>query len=315
MGTPQIAAHCLNELVENNYNVVGVITSPDKPAGRGLKVKCSEVKEYALSKGLNLLQPTNLKDPAFTEELQNLKPDLQIVVAFRMLPKSVWSLPTIGTFNMHASLLPNYRGAAPINWAIINGDKKTGVTTFFINEEIDMGGILLSKEVEISQNDDAGTLHDKLMIEGSKLIIETLKKIEKNEIKPIPQSELLNSNIELKPAPKIFKETCLINWEKNIDEIYDFIRGLSPYPSPYTFLISPTGEEIYMKIYKAERIKDQNIAHQKNLDTDGKKYIKIHVKGGIISLLEIQLNGKKKMHVDELLRGFSMNSQWKIKSI
>ena len=231
MGTPDFAVEPLKQLVENGYNIVGVITMPDKPAGRGHKLQYSPVKEYALSKGLTLLQPTKLKDEAFIEELKSLNADLQIVVAFRMLPEVVWNMPRLGTFNLHASLLPQYRGAAPINWAIINGETETGITTFFLTHEIDTGKIIQQEKIAIEDTDNVGIIHDKLMFKGSELVLQTVDAILRGDIKPKPQEELYQSESELKPAPKIFKETCKIDFCKTTKEVYDLIRGMSPYPA------------------------------------------------------------------------------------
>ena len=245
MGTPDFAVATLNAILKAKFNVVGVITAPDKPAGRGRKINQSAVKTYALEEGLKILQPTNLKNEEFLDELKSLKANLQIVVAFRMLPNIVWKMPEFGTFNLHASLLPNYRGAAPINWAIINGETKTGVSTFFIDEKIDTGNIILQEEVLIDENEIVGELHDKLMLVGSNLVVKTIKKIEQGPVKTIKQPE-----IEEKPAPKIFSETCKINWENSLKNIYNLIRGLNPYPAAWTTLIN-NEEIIKVKIFDA----------------------------------------------------------------
>ena len=252
MGTPDFAVATLRALVENNHNIVGVITAPDKPAGRGRKIRTSAVKQYALEQGLPLLQPTNLKDQTFLSELESLQPDLQIVVAFRMLPKAVWQMPALGTFNLHASLLPEYRGAAPINWAIIKGETRTGVTTFFINEDIDTGAIIRQKEVEISKSDTAGDLHDKLMTLGSLLVIETVELISEGSVVPMEQS-----GAEFKPAPKLNKENCRIDWTQPLESVYNQIRGLSPYPAAWTLLSTDKGQT-ECKILEASILQEEH---------------------------------------------------------
>jgi methionyl-tRNA formyltransferase len=304
MGTPLFAVESLKKLVENGFNVVAVVTAPDKPAGRGKKLQCSDVKEYALSENLKILQPTNLKSPDFINELKELNPDLQIVVAFRMLPESVWSLPPLGTFNLHASLLPQYRGAAPINHAIINGEKKTGVTTFLLNKEIDCGEIIDYADVEISNEDNAGTLHDKLMEIGSDLLISTTKKILSGNFQRINQSELVKNNGTLKEAPKIFKDFCKINFENDINYIYNFVRGLAPYPGAYIIVNIGETDDIVFKVFK---VSVEIILHHEligTLHTDNKNFIKIAVKEGFINILELQMMGKKRMLVKDFLNGF-----------
>ena len=266
MGTPEFAVESLKELVENEYNVVAVVTMPDKPAGRGHKIQYSDVKKYALSQNLPILQPSNLKDEAFIEELKSYKADLQIVVAFRMLPEVVWDMPRLGTFNLHASLLPQYRGAAPINWAIINGDKETGVTTFFLEHEIDTGKIIMQERVAIGENDSVGEIHDKLMILGGKVVTETVDRIIANQVNPLSQSQIIeNECIEMRPAPKIFKETCEINWDQPLEVVHNFIRGLSPYPAAWSTLTSTSGESWKVKIFKTRKVqKEHNIADRKS---------------------------------------------------
>lgn len=297
MGTPDFAVNSLKALVESNYKVVGVITAPDRPAGRGRKLNESAVKKYANSKGLNILQPTNLKDPGFLRELKDLEPNLQIVVAFRMLPKQVWAMPKYGTFNLHASLLPDYRGAAPINWAIINGELKTGVTTFFINEEIDTGSVILQKETEISRDMSAGELHDILMDLGSTAVIETVEHINKGSLKSVPQKEG-----EYKSAPKLNKDNCRINWGKSKIEIYNHIRGLSPYPGAWSVLDNDQ-KRIELKVYKT-RIIDED--HNLDLGTivASKKNLKVAVEKGFIEVLDLKLAGKKRMDAQSLLNGY-----------
>ena len=300
MGTPDFAVAGLKKLVESDYDVVGVITAPDKPAGRGRKIQESAVKKYALSKGLLILQPQNLKSEAFLEELKSLKPNLQIVVAFRMLPKAVWQIPEFGTFNLHASLLPQYRGAAPINWAIINGEKRTGVTTFFIDEKIDTGEIILQKETSIEPDEDAGKLHDKLMSLGADLILETVELIESGVIVTQKQS----SSEELKFAPKIFREDCKIDWSLSMEKLNDFIRGLSPYPAAWTFFKNGI-EENTLKVFK---ITIEPTEHDIPIGTmiQSKEKLKIAVNGGFVYLLEVQLSGKRKMGIKEVLNGLKI---------
>lgn len=297
MGTPEFAVGILDTIIKNNFNIVGVITAADKPAGRGQKIKYSAVKEYALDNSLTLLQPTNLKDENFLEELKALDANLQIVVAFRMLPEAVWKMPKFGTFNLHASLLPNYRGAAPINWAIINGDIKTGVTTFFIDDKIDTGAMILSYEIAIASDENAGQLHDRLMRLGSETVAETLALIEKGNVTTIIQKE----NPEIKTAYKLNKENCKIDWSKPAVEIYNLIRGLNPYPSAWCF-INDKNEDWNVKIHEAKMTLED---HNYNIGSliCNKKEMKIAVKDGYIQVLSIQFPGKKKMNTSELLNG------------
>ncbi len=298
MGTPDFAVGVLKSLLQHQYNVVGVITAPDKPSGRGRKMNQSAVKKYALEQQIAILQPTNLKDKNFIEALKLWDANLQIVVAFRMLPKAVWQLPALGTFNLHASLLPHYRGAAPINWSIINGETKTGVTTFFIDEKIDTGEIILQKEVLINTTDTAGSLHDKLMEVGSELVIQTVKCIQEGTAKTIKQPDVVG-----KPAPKIYKDTCKIDWQQPIDTIYNKIRGLNPYPGAWT-LLDNAGEQIEAKIFNATK---EVTHHHYNTGKliPSKKELKVAVHDGYISIDEIQLPGKRKMKVVDLLNGFT----------
>tara|TARA_R110001583_G_scaffold191982_1_gene357930 strand:+ start:90 stop:1034 length:945 start_codon:yes stop_codon:yes gene_type:complete len=301
MGTPDFAVAPLDALLKANFNIVGVITAPDKPAGRGRKINQSAVKKYALEHHLKILQPTNLKNEEFISELKSLNANLQIVVAFRMLPKVVWQLPEYGTFNLHASLLPNYRGAAPINWAIINGDIKTGVSTFFIDEKIDTGNIILQEEVEIGNHEILGELHDKLMNIGSSLVVKTVKQIEKGNVTTIKQPE-----IEEKSAPKIFTETCRIDWNDSIKNIYNLIRGLNPFPAAWTTLIN-NNEEIKVKIFD---VKPEFENHTLNIGTivTTKNEIKIAVTNGFIKIESLQLSGKRKMDCKSLLNGYVFHS-------
>ena len=303
MGTPDFAVEALRCLVEGGYNVVGVITMPDKPAGRGHKLQYSPVKQFALDHNLPLLQPEKLKDEAFVEELRALKADLQIVVAFRMLPEVVWNMPRLGTFNLHASLLPQYRGAAPINWAVINGDTETGITTFFLKHEIDTGEVIQQVHVPIEDTDNVGIVHDKLMMLGGRLVVETVDAILNDTVKSIPQEEMAVVG-ELRPAPKIFKETCRINWNQPIKKIYDFIRGLSPYPAAWTELVQPNGENVVVKIFETEKIMKSHQLAPGTLLTDGKSFIHIAAKDGLIAIHALQLPGKKRLKTDELLRGY-----------
>jgi methionyl-tRNA formyltransferase len=304
MGTPDFAVATLDALVKAKFNIVGVVTAPDKPAGRGRKLNESAVKKYALENHLKLLQPTNLKSENFLNELKNLQPNLQIVVAFRMLPKQVWQLPKYGTFNLHASLLPNYRGAAPINWVIINGETKTGVSTFFIDEKIDTGNIILQEEVFIGANETVGELHDKLMTIGSKLVVKTVQLIKKGTVKTIKQPE-----IEEKAAPKIFNETCHINWNNSLNNIYNLIRGLNPYPAAWTTLIN-NNEEIKVKIYDVQKqIEEHN--HETGSLIISKNLIKVAVKGGFLKINNLQLAGKRKMDAKSLLNGFTFTTNAK----
>jgi methionyl-tRNA formyltransferase len=302
MGTPDFAVESLRVLVENDYNIVGVVTMPDKPMGRGHKVQASPIKQFALKNNLYLLQPESLKDTTFIQNLRSLNADIQIVVAFRMLPEIVWNMPPLGTINLHASLLPQYRGAAPINWAIINGEKETGITTFRLKQEIDTGNILFQEKIAIGDNDNAEIIHDKLMILGAQLVIKTVNKILDGTIKGQPQeiSDKLNS------APKIFKETCKINWNMTCCEIHNFVRGLSPYPTAWSEFISPDSNPIIVKIYESAK---EEINHSLAVGTiicDGKNYLKIACANGFIQILSLQLANKKRMTVQELLRGFSI---------
>ena len=306
MGTPEFAVGILDTIIKNNYDVVGVITAADKPAGRGQKIKYSAVKEYALANNLTLLQPTNLKDETFLAELKALNANLQIVVAFRMLPKVVWEMPSLGTFNLHASLLPNYRGAAPINWAIINGETKTGVTTFFIDDKIDTGAMILNSEIAIEPSESAGELHDRLMNLGSTTVIDTLKIIENGNVTTTIQED----NEEIKTAYKLNKENCKIDWTKSGDEINNLIRGLSPYPAAWCFL-KDKNEELSIKIYEAKLVLESHSFEIGSL-ISSKKEIKIAIKNGYILLLSLQLPGKKRMQVAELLNGISFSEDAKV---
>ncbi|MFS4455587.1 methionyl-tRNA formyltransferase [Maribacter sp. 2304DJ31-5] len=301
MGTPDFAVGILDALLENGHTIVGVITAPDRPAGRGRKLNLSAVKKYALEQQLPILQPTNLKHPDFIKELEDLKANLHIVVAFRMLPKIVWQMPEYGTFNLHASLLPEYRGAAPINWAIINGEKTTGVTTFFIDDKIDTGAMILQEEIPILPEDSAGTLHNKLMLLGADIVLKTVERIKTGHLETTVQ----NNAIDLKPAHKIHKDTCKINWNLSKVRIYDFIRGLCPYPTAWTTLYNGD-EQLTMKIYRAE-ISNESHSLRTGQLVFNKSEIKVAVKGGYINLLEIQLQGKRRMFTKDVLNGLKLS--------
>lgn len=295
MGTPEFAVSSLEVLVENGWNVVAVITAPDRPKGRGQKLIPSPVKETALKNGIPILQPTNLKSPEFIEELRSYQADIQVVVAFRMLPEIVWNMPRLGTFNLHASLLPDYRGAAPINWAIINGETETGVTTFFLKHEIDTGSILFQEKEPIYQEDNVGTLYQRLMAKGAFLVLKTMEAVSKQDIHPIPQGEFQN----IHHAPKIFKETCEIDWNRSAEEIHNLVRGLSPYPAAWVLF-----QGKICKVYKTE-ISNKEIVNlgPGEYISDGKTNLIFHTGKGSIKILELQLEGKKRMGIEEFLRG------------
>lgn len=297
MGTPDFAVASLDVLVRNGYNVAAVVTAPDKPAGRGLQLQQSAVKQYAVVHNIPVLQPEKLKDPTFLEELRAVGADLQVVVAFRMLPEIVWNMPPMGTVNVHASLLPQYRGAAPINRAIINGETKTGVTTFKLQHEIDTGNVLFAAETDIRANETAGELHDALMILGADLLLKTVQALEQGDITGTPQQEI--SAGEIKHAPKIFKEDCRINWQADVSDIYNLIRGLSPYPAAFTELNGKT-----VKLYKVEKEVAAHSHEPGSVHTDQKSWLKFAAPGGYIRVLELQLEGKKKMQVEDFLRGY-----------
>ena len=312
MGTPDFAVESLRALVDNGYNVVGVITVPDKPAGRGQKIMQSAVKKYAVEKELPVLQPTKLKAPDFIEELEALKADIQVVVAFRMLPEMVWAMPAKGTFNLHASLLPQYRGAAPLNWAIMNGDKEGGATTFMLQHQIDTGNIIDQVKVPIGEDDTVEVLHDTLMVSGAQLVLKTVDLIATGDLKMIPQESYIKEGEPLKDAPKIFKKDCKINWNRSCQELHNFIRGLSPYPAAWTSLTPlETGKESSAKIYRATY---EVVEHQQevgSIETDGKKFVKIACKDGFIQIHQLQLAGKKRMGVEDFLRGFQQIKNYK----
>ncbi len=312
MGTPEFAVESLDRLLQSGYSVVGVVTVPDKPAGRGQEIQQSAVKKYALEKGLNILQPEKLKAEVFLEELKKLNADLQIVVAFRMLPEVVWNMPRLGTVNLHGSLLPQYRGAAPINWAVINGEKETGVSTFFLQHEIDTGKIIFREKIAIGENETAGEIHDRMMKIGADLVVKTVKAIEENKYPQMDQSELIAQGEQEKHAPKLVKEDCKIDWSKPAAEIHNFIRGLSPYPAAFSAFVSPDGKSNSVKIFKTEKEPGSPAEPVSTIITDSKSFLKVAVKDGYIIVQELQLAGKKKMAVSEFLRGFPMNNQWKL---
>ncbi len=303
MGTPEFAVASLDALVKAGCTIVGVITAPDKPAGRGMKLQESAVKKYATEKGLHILQPEKLKNPQFLEELKALNADLQIVVAFRMLPEVVWNMPPMGTVNLHGSLLPQYRGAAPINWAVINGEKETGVTTFKLQQEIDTGNILLQDKFPIGENETAGEVHDRMKEIGAQLLVKTVQGLADGSLKETPQATVIGQQNELKHAPKIFTETCKIDWTKTVDEVHNLIRGLSPFPGAFTQLEGKT-----LKIYRSEKeIKAPSVATGE-FETDKKTYLKFACSNGYLLVKELQLEGKKKMNVEDFLRGYKFIS-------
>lgn len=314
MGTPDFAVESLRCLVEGGYNVVGVVTMPDKPMGRHQDVlQPSAVKQYAVEQGLKVLQPEKLKDECFLQELRALNADLQIVVAFRMLPEVVWNMPRLGTFNLHASLLPQYRGAAPINWAVINGDKETGITTFFLQHEIDTGEVIQQVRIPIEDTDNVGIVHDKLMLLGGKLVTETVDNIIAGNIHPVPQEEMTTDE-PLRPAPKIFKETCRIDWNKTVKQVYDFVRGMSPYPAAWTEMAGTNGGKAYtLKIYETSKEFCNHNEPTGRVISDGKTFMKIALKDGYLHLNELQLIGKKRMNVTDFLRGFRITEELQMK--
>lgn len=300
MGTPEFAVASLDKLVTAGCNIVAVVTAPDKPAGRGMELQQSAVKKYAVENDLFVLQPEKLKSTEFLDQLRSLKADVQVVVAFRMLPELVWNMPPLGTINVHGSLLPQYRGAAPINWAIINGEKFTGITTFKLQHEIDTGNILLAEQINIADEETAGELHDRMKIVGADLLLKTIQGIAKDTLHEQPQSSVADGQLPvLRHAPKIFTETCNINWAKPLNEVYNLIRGLSPYPSAFTVL---HGKKL--KIFKAEKISQSNINRPGIIETDKTNFLRFACNDGYINILELQLEGKKKMEVKDFLRGY-----------
>lgn len=312
MGTPEFAVESLKALVQNGYNVVGVVTAPDKPVGRHqTEIRPSAVKVYAQSQGLNILQPTKLKDEEFVEQLRKLNADLQVVVAFRMLPEVVWAMPRFGTFNLHAALLPQYRGAAPINWAIINGETVTGVTTFFLDHDIDTGRIIHRQEVEIKDTDNVEDVYDKLMVEGAKLVLQTVDDVAEGKVEPIDQSQLAEGT-ELKPAPKIFKDNTRIDWTQGVKKVYDFVRGLSPVPAAWTELRLKDGKATVLKIYETEKEFTTPAESLGALVCSDGKTLKVALRDGYLILKEIQLAGKKRMKAGDFLRGFHHTGEEKV---
>ncbi|MFN6374918.1 MAG: methionyl-tRNA formyltransferase [Chitinophagia bacterium] len=301
MGTPEFAVAILDKLVEQGCQVVGVVTAPDKPAGRGMQLTPSAVKKYALEKGLNILQPPKLKAPEFLEELAALNADVQVVVAFRMLPESVWNMPPLGTINLHASLLPKYRGAAPINWAIINGEKETGITTFKLQHAIDTGDVLLQQALPIRDDETAGELHDEMKNLGATLVYQTLEQYVSGTLKTKPQADL-GDPAALPSAPKIHTDTCKIDWNKSLKETYDLVRGLSPYPAAFTFL-----EGKLLKIFKSQ-MKMVEVPEAGKYESDGKTYLRFSAADGWLYLTEVQLEGKKRMAIEDFLRGYRLNA-------
>ena len=300
MGTPEFAVAILDKLVAENCNVVAVVTAPDKPAGRGMQLSQSAVKQYAVQHGLNVLQPVKLKDPLFVEELQSLHADVQVVVAFRMLPEMVWNMPPMGTINLHASLLPKYRGAAPINWAIIHGETETGITTFKLQHAIDTGDVLMRQTIPIRPDETAGELHDEMKVLGAQLVFDTLVGYCNESLKPVAQKELLNKSMkEVPEAPKLHTETCKINWEKTSQEVFNLVRGLSPYPGAFTYL-----DDKVLKVYRASFEQGNPTVSIGHFETDSKTFLRFATADGWIYVKELQLEGKKRMVVEDFLRGY-----------
>ncbi len=314
MGTPHFAVASLDILLKNNYNVIAVVTNPDKPSGRGQKLAVSPLKQFAIDNNIPILQPEKLNDEGFIATVKELNPDLQIVVAFKKLPKVLWQLPALGTFNLHASLLPDYRGAAPMNWAIINGETETGLTTFFLNDNIDEGKILLSKEILIDTDWSLGELHDEMMVKGAELVLKTVKAIENQKITPIDQLALISNDSVIKKAPKIFKEHCRINWDHKSKDIVNLIRGLSPIPTAFTELLSLKDDSniYYLKVFKAmSEVSFHSFSTGKIL-TDNKTFLKISTTDGFVHLIDIQLAGKKRMNIYDFLRGFNIGDNFEV---
>ncbi len=298
LGTPVFAVAVLDKLVKEGCQVVGVVTAPDKPAGRGMLMSQSAVKKYAVENGLHVMQPVKLKDPSFAEELKSLRADVQVVVAFRMLPESVWNMPPLGTINLHASLLPQYRGAAPINWAIINGEKETGITTFKLQHAIDTGDLLMKQPIAIGEKENAGSLHDRMMVAGAELVYTTLQGYCNGSIQPIAQHDLISEE-QLKAAPKIHTRTCEIDWGMGAKKVFDLIRGLSPYPTAFTTLNGKS-----LKIFEADYLLEQHQSQPGQFETDGKSYLRFSAQDGWVYVKELQLEGKKRMDVSSFLKGF-----------
>ena len=311
LGTPDFAVPALERLIENEYPVLAVVTAPDKPAGRGQKILSSPVKDCAVKHGLKVLQPTNLKDPVFIEELKSLKADLQIVVAFRMLPEAVWAMPKLGTFNLHASLLPQYRGAAPINWAIIRGEKVTGITTFFLRHEIDTGDVIFREEVPVEYDDNAGSLHDKLMQKGSELILKTVRSIEAGALKTTHQQQLATGE-ELKSAPKLNRENTRLSLHLHPEEARNFISGLSPYPAAHAMLTNDNGIGFAVKLFAADAIEVSHPHPAGTVESDGRSYLRVYLPGGYIDLTDLQLSGRNRMKIKDFLNGLKLEGNWKL---
>jgi len=303
-GTPAFAVHALKAIVENGYPVIAVVTVPDKPAGRGLKIKVSPVKEAAFDLVIPVIQPANLKDPLFLEQLAALHPDLQIIIAFRMLPKTVWALPPLGTINLHASLLPQYRGAAPINWAIVNGEKETGLTTFFLNDQIDTGNIIFTTSLSIGPDENAGELHNRLMESGARLVLKTLEAVVNNTIQEIFQVDLFEGDELLKSAPKLTKEHCRIDWNQDVTDIHNKIRGLCPHPGAYTELPMNNGSKLLLKIFRSSYSITNDPQIPGRIESDGKTFITVTGKNGYIHILELQPAGRKPLKIGDFLNGF-----------
>jgi methionyl-tRNA formyltransferase len=305
MGTPEFAVESLKAIIRAGYPVKGVVTSQDKPSGRGLQLRSSPVKIFARENKIPVLQPLKLKDPDFLEALRNWHADLQVIVAFRMLPEEVWSMPPLGTFNLHASLLPQYRGAAPINWAVMNGDTKTGVTTFYLNHEIDKGSVIYQEEIDISPEETAGDVHDRLMIIGAELVVKTIEGIGSGKVTAIDQ-HLIENTVPLRPAPKLFKSDCKIDWSRDSISLYNFIRGLSPHPAAWSELLTVEGELLKVKIFFARTTKDSRIGKPGTVSTDSRNYLHVATGDGMIAIERIQLEGKRQMNTSEFLHGFSI---------
>ncbi len=304
MGTPEFAVESLKAIIGAGYPVRGVVTSQDKPSGRGLRMHSSPVKEFALENNIPVLQPLKLKDPDFLEALRKWQADLQVIVAFRMLPEEVWSMPPLGTFNLHASLLPQYRGAAPINWAVMNGETKTGVTTFFLNHEIDKGSVILREETSISPDETAGDVHDRLMVIGAELVVKTIEGIASGKAGAIDQ-QLMENTAPLRPAPKLFKSDCKIDWNRDSVSISNFIRGLSPHPAAWSELQTPGGEVLKVKVFFARLVNVHGVQNPGTPATDNRNYLHVSTGDGTIAIERIQLEGKKQMNIPEFLHGFS----------
>jgi methionyl-tRNA formyltransferase len=304
MGTPEFAVESLKAVIRAGYPVRGVVTSPDKPSGRGLQLRPSPVKVFAQQNNIPVLQPLKLKDPDFLEALRQFHADLQVIVAFRMLPEEVWSMPPMGTFNLHASLLPQYRGAAPINWAVMNGETRTGVTTFFLNHEIDKGSVILREETGISPDETAGDVHDRLMVIGADLVVKTIEGIVAGKVAAVDQ-QLIENNLPLRPAPKLFKLDCKIDWNRDSEPLYNFIRGLSPHPAAWSEIRTGKGEVLKVKIFFARTVNSSHSGHPGTLATDNRDYLHVSTGNGRLAIEQIQLEGKKQMNISQFLHGFS----------